>query len=59
MLLECANLNYISSSGLRLLLNIYRHQRAIGRRSLIAHVKDHVKEVFEVGGFFMLFELED
>lgn len=59
VLLECADLNYISSSGLRLLLNIYRHQRAIGRRSLIAHVKDHVKEVFEVGGFFMLFELED
>ena len=59
IMLDCTHLEYISSSGLRLLLNIYRHQRAIGRRSLIAHVKDHVKEVFEVGGFFMLFELED
>ncbi len=59
MLFECADLDYISSSGLRLLITIYKHQRAIGHRCLIAHVNNRVKEVFEVGGFMMLFEWED
>ena len=57
--IDCTDLDYISSSGLRLLINIYKHQRAIGRRSIISHIKDHVKDVFEVGGFFMLYEQED
>ena len=59
VLIDCEELDYISSSGLRLLINIYKHQHTIGRRSIITHIKDHVKNVFEVGGFFMLFELEE
>ena len=57
--LDCGELNYISSSGLRLLINIYKHHHAIGRRSIVTHVKENVKDVFEVGGFFMLYEIED
>ena len=59
MVVDCADLTYISSSGLRLFINIYNHQHSIGRRSIIAHAKDNVKDVFEIGGFLMLFELED
>jgi anti-sigma B factor antagonist len=59
VVVDCADLTYISSSGLRLFINIYNHQHSIGRRSIIAHVKDNVKDVFEIGGFLMLFELED
>ena len=59
VLIDCTDLDYISSSGLRLLISIYKHQRTIGRRSIIAHIKDHVRNVFEVGGFFMLYEEEE
>ncbi len=57
--IDCAELTYISSSGLRLLINIYKHQHTIGKRSIVTHVQPNVSDVFEVGGFFMLYETED
>jgi len=57
--IDCEELEYISSSGLRLLLNLYKHQRATGHRTIISHLKDYVEEVFQVGGFLILFERED
>ena len=57
--MDCDELTYISSSGLRLFINIYKHQHDIGRRSILTHVSDHVKDVLDMGGFLMLYELED
>ena len=57
--IDCAELTYISSSGLRLLINIYKHQHTIGKRSIVTHVQPNVSDVFEVGGFYMLYETED
>lgn len=59
IMIDCTDLDYISSSGLRLFIVIYKHQHDIGRRCMMTHVKDKVKDVFEIGGFFMLFEQED
>ncbi len=56
--IDCSGLDYISSSGLRLFIGIYKHQHDIGRRCIMTHVSDKLKDVFEIGGFFMLFEQE-
>ena len=40
VLIDCEELDYISSSGLRLLINIYKHQHDIGRRNILTHVSD-------------------
>jgi len=56
--MDCSGLEYISSSGLRLFIGIYKHQHEIGKRCIMTHVSDKLKDVFEIGGFFMLFEQE-
>ncbi len=59
VVIDCEKLEYISSTGLRLLLNIYKHQQSTGHRAIVSHLKDYVEEVFQVGGFLTIFERED
>ena len=46
VMIDCTDLNYISSSGLRILLNIYKHTRTNGHNAILKGLKDDVKEVF-------------
>ena len=55
--LDCRELDYISSSGLRILLNIYKSTRRNGRRAFISHLNEEVADVFRIGGFLQLFEV--
>lgn len=59
VLVDCSELNYISSSGLRILLNVYKHTRANGHTATLRGMTDEVKEVFELSGFLQLFKVED
>ena len=59
VVLDCTELNYISSSGLRILLNVFKHTRANGHSSTLRGMGDEVKEVFELSGFLQLFKVED
>lgn len=56
---DCSDLKYISSSGLRLMLNIYKHQCSISRRSILSHMDDYIKSVFDMGGFLTIFDAEE
>ncbi len=56
--IDCTDLNYISSSGLRILLNIYKHTRTNGHNAILKGLKDDVKEVFQISGFLQLFITE-
>lgn len=58
IVLDCTGLNYISSSGLRILLNIFKHTRANGHQTTLRHLNDDVKEVFQLAGFLQLFKVE-
>lgn len=58
VVIDCADLNYISSSGLRILLNIYKHTRTNGHNAILKGLKDDVKEVFQISGFLQLFITE-
>lgn len=55
--LDCSNLEYISSSGLRLLLTIRKEAAAKGGKVIVEHINDEIKKVFMMTGFFNLFEI--
>lgn len=59
VVIDCTDLNYISSSGLRILLNIYKHTRTNGHNAILKGLKDDVKEVFQISGFLQLFITEE
>ncbi len=59
VVLDCTALNYISSSGLRMMLDVYKHTRANGHDTILKHIADDVKEVFELSGFLQLFKVEN
>lgn len=59
IVIDCRELDYISSSGLRILLNIYKHVRKTGHKAIIANVSEDVEEVLVTGGFLQLFDRED
>ena len=50
LILDCEKLDYISSAGLRVLLNAYKVMNSKGGMRLI-RVNEIVREVFEVTGF--------
>ena len=55
--LDCTNLEYISSSGLRLFLTIRKEAAAKGGKVIVAHISDDIKKVFMMTGFYNLFEI--
>lgn len=58
IVIDCTELNYISSSGLRILLRIYKHTRSCGHKAVLKGLKDDQREVFQLSGFMPLFTLE-
>lgn len=55
--LDCKDLEYISSSGLRLFLTIRKEASAKGGKVIIENINDEIKKVFMMTGFFNLFEI--
>lgn len=58
IVIDCTALNYISSSGLRILLNIFKHTRTNGRKAILKGLREDVEEVFQLSGFLQLFIIE-
>jgi len=50
-------LDFISSSGLRVLLTAGKQLKSVNGKMVLCSLKDHVKEVFDVAGFTMLFNM--
>lgn len=57
IVLDCSNLTYISSSGLRLLLTIRKETSTKGGKVIIEHINEEIKNVFLMTGFYNLFEI--
>ncbi|MCQ2384607.1 MAG: STAS domain-containing protein [Paludibacteraceae bacterium] len=58
IVLDCTDLEFISSSGLRLLLTLRKASLAAGGKIIIRHVNESVKQVFSITGFLSLFTFE-
>lgn len=59
IVIDCTELSFVSSSGLRLFLTLRKASIAAGGKITISHVQDNVKQVFMLTGFYALFEFED
>lgn len=55
--LDCTNLEFISSSGLRLLLTLRKATLAKGGKIVITNISEDIKQVFAITGFTSLFQL--
>ena len=56
--IDCEKLEYISSSGLRILISILKGAKAGGSRVVMSHVNDDIMNVFQLTGFVNLIEFE-
>lgn len=57
IILDCKDMEYISSSGLRLFLTIRKETSTKGGKVIIENINDDIKKVFMMTGFFNLFEI--
>ena len=58
VIIDCKELEYIASSGLRILLSILKGAKAAGSRVVLRDVNDDIKNVFQLTGFINIFEFE-
>ncbi|MBR2151270.1 MAG: STAS domain-containing protein [Prevotella sp.] len=58
VIIECGKLEYIASSGLRILLSILKGAKSNGSRVVLKNVNDDIKNVFKLTGFISIFEFE-
>ena len=59
IILDCTNLEYISSSGLRLFLTIRKEAGAKGGNVIIENINEEIRKVFMMTGFFNLFDIKN
>ena len=58
IVLDCTELEYIASSGLRILLNLLKKVKAGGGRVIMKNVNEVIRDVLELTGFISIFEFE-
>ena len=55
---DLKDLEYISSSGLRVLLSILKQAKSVGSRVVLKNVNEVIRDVLDISGFISIFEME-
>jgi anti-sigma B factor antagonist len=58
VIFECKGLEYIASSGLRILITVLKATMSKGNHVVLRNVNDDIKNVFKLTGFLNIFEFE-
>jgi anti-sigma B factor antagonist len=58
IILDCTQLEYISSSGLRIFLSIRKDGAAHGSKVIVRNISADIRQVFMMTGFISLFEIQ-
>lgn len=58
IVLDCTDLQYISSSGLRIFLSIRKEAAAHGSKVIVRNINSDIRQVFVMTGFVSLFEIQ-
>ena len=58
VIIDCTELEYIASSGLRILLSILKGAKASGSKVVMRGMNDDIKNVFKLTGFISIFDFE-
>ncbi len=56
-LADCAEMDYVSSSGLRVFLMVLKKLRAMKGRFVLCSLNESIREVFAISGFSGIFEV--
>ena len=58
IILDCTELTYISSTGLRIFLTLRKAAAEKGGKVIICNICDDIRSVFMMTGFLNLFEIQ-
>ena len=58
IILDCSDLTYISSSGLRRFLTLRKAAIVKGGKVVVSNINDDIRSVFMMTGFLNLFEIQ-
>lgn len=58
IMLDCSEMSYISSSGLRIFLSLRKAAASQGGKIIVKNISDDIRQVFMMTGFLNLFEIE-
>ena len=58
IVVDCTELEYISSAGLRFFMQLKRESEAKGGSIRICHLNEDVADIFRMSGFRNIFEIE-
>ena len=58
IVLDCTEMSYISSSGLRIFLSLRKAAASQGGKIIVKNISDDIRQVFMMTGFLNLFEIE-
>ena len=59
IILDCKELDYISSSGLRIFLTVRKAAAAAGGKVIVRDISTEIRQVFIMTGFLNLFEMQE
>ncbi|MEI6748948.1 MAG: STAS domain-containing protein [Bacteroidales bacterium] len=57
IILNCAGLNYISSSGLRIFLIVLKKMTALKGQFRLSNIQPGIREIFDISGFSSIFSI--
>ena len=57
-ILDFTQLDYISSSGLRVLLMLQKQLKGLGGKSILVNLKPDIKHIFDISGFSVIFSFK-
>jgi len=57
LLMDFGGVDYINSSGLRVLLMAFQHLKKSGGKLHLCNIKDYMNEVFEISGYTEIFPI--
>ncbi|MBP5504804.1 MAG: STAS domain-containing protein [Bacteroidales bacterium] len=58
IVLDCSQLSYISSSGLRIFLSLRKAAAEKGGKVIVRNISNEIRSVFMMTGFLNLFEIQ-
>ena len=58
VIIDCEGLDYIASSGLRILISILKGAKAGGSKVVLKNMNEDIKNVFKLTGFINIFDVE-
>jgi anti-sigma B factor antagonist len=57
IIVECSKMDYVSSSGLRILLMALKKITLSKGKFVLCGLQDNIREIFEISGFTNIFEI--